>query len=110
MKNILLFMTSIILAQKMPINSATLEDIKTLPLSEQQASSIHEFILFQGPIENIYELGKVNNIQPGDINSLKPWVTADKTPTEAPKANTLALAASKDLVNWSALPVIRPNG
>jgi len=75
MKNILLFMTSIILAQKMPINSATLEDIKTLPLSEQQASSVHEFILFQGPIENIYELGKVNNIQPGDINSLKPLIS-----------------------------------
>jgi len=75
MKNILLFMTSIILAQKMPINSATLEDIKTLPLSEQQASSVHEFILFQGPIENIYELGKVDNIQPGDINSLKPLIS-----------------------------------
>ena len=75
MKNILLFMTTIILAQKVPINSATLEDIKTLPLSEQQASSVHEFILFQGPIENIYELGKVDNIQPGDINSLKPLIS-----------------------------------
>ena len=55
MKQILFFMTTIILAQKVSINSATLEDIKTLPLSDQQATNVHEFILFQGPIENIYE-------------------------------------------------------
>ena len=75
MKQILFFMTTIILAQKVSINSATLEDIKTLPLSDRQATNVHEFILFQGPIENIYELGKVDNIQPGDINSLKPLIS-----------------------------------
>ena len=31
-------------------------------------------------------------------------------PTEAPKANTLALAASIDLVKSSACPVMRPRG
>ena len=75
MKQILFFMTTIILAQKVSINSATLEDIKTLPLSDRQAANVHEFILFQGPIENIYELGKIDNIQPGDINSLKPLIS-----------------------------------
>ena len=42
MKQILFFMTTIILAQKVPINSATLEQIKTLPLTEKQASSVYE--------------------------------------------------------------------
>tara|TARA_B110000438_G_scaffold50281_2_gene50787 strand:+ start:1094 stop:3553 length:2460 start_codon:yes stop_codon:yes gene_type:complete len=75
MRQIIFFMTTIILAQKVPINSATLEQIKTLPLTEKQASSVYEYILFQGPIENIYELDKVDNIQPENIQSLKPLIS-----------------------------------
>ena len=70
MKQIIFFMTTIILAQKVPINTATLEQIKTLPLTEEQASSVYDYILFQGPIGNIYELDKVDNIQAKNIQSL----------------------------------------
>ena len=44
------------------------------------------------------------------IKDLKPCTTELRTPTEAPNANTRALAASIDLVNSSACPVILPKG
>ena len=75
MKQILIIMMSIVFAQKVSINNATLDQVKTLPLTEDQALNVYEYILFQGPIENIYELGKIENIKPGNIQALKPLVS-----------------------------------
>ena len=66
---------SIVFAQKVSINNATLDQVKTLPLTEDQALNVYEHILFQGPIENIYELGKIENIKPENIQALKPLVS-----------------------------------
>ena len=75
MKQILIIMMSIVFAQKVSINNATLDQVKTLPLTEDQALNVYEYILFQGPIENIYELGKIENIKPENIQALKPLVS-----------------------------------
>ena len=75
MKQILIIMMSIVFAQKVSINNATLDQVKTLPLTEDQALNVYEYILFQGPIENIYELGKIENIKPENIQVLKPLVS-----------------------------------
>ena len=75
MKQILIIMMSIVFAQKVSINNATLDQVKALPLTEDQALSVYEYILFQGPIENIYELGKIENIEPENIQALKPLVS-----------------------------------
>ena len=101
MKQILFFMTTIILAQKVPINSATLEQIKTLPLTEKQASSVYEYILFQGPIGNIYELDKVDNIQPEIIQSLKPLISISLEQEMSSTVSRLSDRYSK-VENWTS--------
>ena len=101
MKQILFFMTTIILAQKVPINSATLEQIKTLPLTEKQASSVYKYILFQGPIGNIYELDKVDNIQPENIQSLKPLISISLEQEMSSTVSRLSDRYSK-VENWTS--------
>ena len=75
MKQILIIMMSMVFAQKVSINNATLDQVKALPLTEDQALNVYEYILFQGPIENIYELGKIENIEPENIQALKPLIS-----------------------------------
>ena len=64
-----------VFAQKVSINNGTLDQVKALPLTEDQALNVYEYILFQGPIENIYELGKIENIEPENIQALKPLIS-----------------------------------
>ena len=101
MKQIIFFMTTIILAQKVPINSATLEQIKTLPLTEEQASSVYDYILFQGPIGNIYELDKVDNIQAENIQSLKPLISISLEQEMSPTVSRLSDRYRK-VENWTS--------
>jgi len=75
MKKFVFFITAFVMAQKIPINSASLEQLRSLPLSEKQVMSVYDFILFQGPIENIYDLNNADHIQPENIESLKPLVS-----------------------------------
>ena len=75
MKQILIIMMSMVFAQKVSINNATLDQVKALPLTKDQALNVYEYILFQGPIENIYELGKIENIEPENIQALKPLIS-----------------------------------
>ena len=71
----LVFYFSIILSQKVYINSATIEELKSLPLSENQIADVYDFILFQGPVIDIYDLTKVSSIGAKDIESLKPLLS-----------------------------------
>ena len=58
----LIFCFSFIFGQKVFINSATLEELKSLPLSENQIADVYDFILFQGPVSDIYDLIKISSI------------------------------------------------
>ncbi len=71
----LVFYFSIILSQKVYINSATIEELKSLPLSENQIADVYDFILFQGPATDIYDLTKIPSIGAKDIELLKPLLS-----------------------------------
>ena len=71
----LIFCFSIIFSQKVFINSATIEELKSLPLSENQIADVYDFILFQGPVSDIYDLIKISSIDAKDIDSLKSLVS-----------------------------------
>ena len=71
----LIFCFSFILSQKVFINSATIEELKSLPLSENQIADVYDFILFQGPVSDIYDLIKISSIDAKDIDSLKSLVS-----------------------------------
>jgi len=71
----LIFCFSFIFSQKVFINSATIEELKSLPLSENQIADVYDFILFQGPVSDIYDLIKISSIDAKDIDSLKSLVS-----------------------------------
>ena len=71
----LIFCFSFIFSQKVFINSATIEELKSLPLSENQIADVYDFILFQGPVSDIYDLIKISSIDAKDIESLKSLVS-----------------------------------
>ena len=70
----LIFCFSFIFSQKVFINSATIEELKSLPLSENQIADVYDFILFQGPVSDIYDLTKISSLNAKDIESLKSLV------------------------------------
>ena len=71
----LIFCFSFIFSQKVFINSATIEELKSLPLSENQIADVYDFILFQGPVSDIYDLIKISSLDAKDIVSLKSLVS-----------------------------------
>ena len=71
----LIFCFSFIFSQKVFINSATIEELKSLPLSENQIADVYDFFLFQGPVSDIYDLIKISSIDAKDIESLKSLVS-----------------------------------
>ena len=71
----LIFCFSFIFCQKVFINSATIEELKSLPLSENQIADVYDFILFQGPVSDIYDLIKISSLDAKDIESLKSLVS-----------------------------------
>ena len=71
----LIFCFSFIFSQKVFINSATIEELKSLPLSENQIADVYDFILFQGPVSDIYDLIKISSLDAKDIESLKSFVS-----------------------------------
>ena len=71
----LIFCFSFIFSQKVFINSATIEELKSLPLSENQIADVYDFILFQGPVSDIYDLTKISSLNAKDIESLKSLVS-----------------------------------
>ena len=71
----LIFCFSFIFSQKVFINSATIEELKSLPLSENQIADVYDFILFQGPVSDIYDLIKISSLDAKDIESLKSLVS-----------------------------------
>ncbi len=74
MRYFLCFIFTICFAQKIAINSASFEEIRTLPLTDSQSESLYEFVLYHGPIENIYDLNKVDALGLEDIQNLKELV------------------------------------
>ncbi|MBN1756213.1 helix-hairpin-helix domain-containing protein, partial [bacterium] len=48
------------LAEKLDINSASLEELKNLPISETEAEAIYHYILYGGPLESIYDLRNIS--------------------------------------------------
>ena len=68
------FIFTICFAQKIAINSASFEEIRSLPLTDSQSESLYEFVLYHGPIENIYDLNKVDALGLEDIQNLKELV------------------------------------
>ncbi len=56
------------------LNSASLEEIKELPIAPEKAIAIYEYREFRSYFKSVYDLMKVPGITPDDLETLKPLV------------------------------------
>ncbi len=75
---ILVLVFSIALAQKVPVNTASLEDLRTLPLTDSQVSALYEFVFFQGPVYSFYDLMDIPGFSAETLKELRPLVSLVK--------------------------------
>jgi DNA uptake protein ComE-like DNA-binding protein len=60
--------------EKIDLNAATLEQLRALPISAQQAEAIYEHIRYEGPFSNIYELSDLPEIDAATLAKLRDLV------------------------------------
>jgi len=65
-------------SQKIAINQATLEEFQSLPLTQKQVDALYEFVLFQGPVNEIYDILQISDFDVETLNRLKPLITLSK--------------------------------
>jgi hypothetical protein len=64
-------------AEPFDLNSASYEQISSLPISEGQARAIYELLTYEGPIRSIYELRALPEIDQATLLKIKPLVRVD---------------------------------
>lgn len=73
---IALIITSIAFADKVDLNTASLEEMKILlPLTEQQADDIYNYRLYNNFFKSIFQLREIESIDQKTLNKLKPLVS-----------------------------------
>ena len=65
---------TIILPKKIDLNTASLNDIKTLPITEDQAEDIFNYRFYIQFFKSIYNLRDIESIDQITLNKLKPFV------------------------------------
>ena len=74
---IIILMLSLGYSQKINLNSATLEELQSLELTDNQIESIIDYRLRTGYIRNIYDLLVISEISISDIHTIRKIVTVD---------------------------------
>ncbi len=72
---IFLGMFSVYFAEKIDLNIAELNELKTLPITGKQASDIYEYRYFIKFFKSIYDLREIPSIDQKTLNKLKPLVS-----------------------------------
>ena len=95
------FSITFIIGQKISLNSASIEDLKTLPLSENQVADLYDFVLYQGPLNDIYDLAKISSFEPENINALKSLISI--TSNDDTKKNVSRISDRyRKVENWTS--------
>ena len=74
---IALLLISLSFSQRVNLNSASIEDMQSLDISNEKIDSIIDYRNRYGNIHNIYELLKIPGITIGDIHSIRNAVTVE---------------------------------
>lgn len=68
---------NVLQAQQIDINKASLEQIRSLPVTEEQAMAIYHYILFEGPLTSIYDLLELKEMDPETFQKIKDRILVD---------------------------------
>lgn len=74
----------------MDLNSASLEEMLTLPIPEDLALRIHDYRTYVRPFSNVYELNEIPGMTPEFFQVLKPLVSVMPPPDEDPSIARLS--------------------
>ena len=96
----ILFFISCVFGQKIYINSADYEELKSLPLSQDKVSDLYDFIMFQGPLNSIYDLKKIQSFDAKDIDLLKPLISMRAINNSGSKVSRISDRYRK-VENWT---------
>lgn len=72
---VLIFAFQIVKAAKIDLNTASLQELKTLPLTSQQAQDIYDYRFYIDYFKSIYDLREIESIGQVTLNKLKPLVS-----------------------------------
>ncbi len=70
----LLFFSLLLSIEKIDLNTASLEDMKRLPITEEQAEDIYDFREYISFFKSIYQLREIDSIDQETLNAIKPHV------------------------------------
>mgnify|MGYP006159491357 CR=1 FL=1 len=87
-------------AQKVLINNADYKALESLPLSNQQLISLHDFIVFQGPVNQFYDLKNIKNFTAKTLNDLKPLISLEIENDN--KTNSKLFDRYQKVENWTS--------
>jgi len=89
-----------LVAAPVDINNASLDDLLDLPLNEGQRQAVYEYVQYHGPLESIYELVNVPELEQGDIESLKALLILK--PDENASTNTRLQDQYRKVEDWTS--------
>ncbi len=92
---IIILMLTLGYSQKINLNSATLEELQSLELTDNQIESIIDYRLRNGYIRNIYDLLVISEISISDIHTIRNTVTVD-----IPQASTFEKDMLGHPIKW----------
>jgi len=64
--------------KKLALNSATLDELYELPISPKLAESVYDYVEYQGPVTNIYDLTILPLMTPESMAILKEYATTNE--------------------------------
>ncbi len=75
--SLILLVVSTLFSQRIQLNYATFEEIKSLPLTLDQAYELYDYVVFQGPVTSIYELSNIPGFDASIVQSIKPLIALE---------------------------------
>ena len=95
-----MFLQTFALANPVDINNASLSELLDLPLTEDQTRAVYAFVQYHGPLESIYELVNVTELEHRDIETLKPLLVLK--PDENASTNTRLQDQYRKVEDWTS--------
>ncbi|MCF7792429.1 MAG: helix-hairpin-helix domain-containing protein [Candidatus Cloacimonetes bacterium] len=72
---VLIFCWATVFSAMLDLNTASLEELRSLPISEKQAQDIHNYRFYIDYFKSIYDLRAIESIDQKTMNKLKPLVS-----------------------------------
>tara|TARA_B100000315_G_scaffold260938_1_gene328067 strand:- start:53338 stop:55788 length:2451 start_codon:yes stop_codon:yes gene_type:complete len=75
---LIILFVGLLSAEQVDLNLASLDEIKTLPLTDEQAEAIYDRLLFQGPFISVYDLMDIEGMDVETFAIIKPLIIISK--------------------------------